>query len=243
MAPYSRMAHSKNKRQIMEFVHVVTSLLQREAVMEFVRLGVVYTHLIACCVAIGLVLTSDFAMIKQLLKGSDSIHLEQAPMETLKRTITLALQMLWFSGVLIVLLDMSAKGLEYLLNPKLQAKVLIVALLTVNGSLLHSVIMPALMRAGSLLQLEPGMRALSIFAGTVSAVSWFYAALLGVGRPLAWKYSLGELLYAYPMLIFAGFIAMSRLVKWARKRQAHPMPQQAPNARESGPALDESRGY
>lgn len=227
----------------MEFVHVVTSLLQREAVMEFVRLGVVYTHLIACCVAIGLVLTSDFAMIKQLLKGSDSIHLEQAPMETLKRTITLALQMLWFSGVLIVLLDMSVKGLEYLLNPKLQAKVLIVALLTVNGSLLHSVVMPALMRAGSLLQLEPGMRALSIFAGTVSAVSWFYAALLGVGRPLAWKYSLGELLYAYPMLIFAGFIAMSRLVKWARKRQVHPVPQQAPSARESGPALDESRGY
>lgn len=227
----------------MEFVHVVTSLLPQEAAMEFVSLGVIYAHLIACCVAIGLVLTSDFAMIKQLLQGSDTVHLEQANMDTLKRTITLALQVLWVSGAAIVLLDMSAKGLAYLLNPKLQAKVLIVALLTVNGTLLHSVVMPALIRAGSLLQLEPGMRALSVFAGTVSAVSWFYAAFLGVGRPLAWKFSLGELLYAYPMLIFAGFIAMSRLVKWARKRPVRPASAYAPTGRESSPVADESRGY
>ena len=65
----------------------------------------------------------------------------------------------------------------------MKAKVLIVALLTVNCTLLHSVGMPALIRAGSLLQLEPGMRALSVFAGTVSAVSWFYAAFLGVVKP------------------------------------------------------------
>ncbi|EJM77769.1 hypothetical protein PMI31_00620, partial [Pseudomonas sp. GM55] len=42
------------------------SFLSSPAV-EYVRLGVVYFHLIACCVAIGLVLTSDVAMVKQLL--------------------------------------------------------------------------------------------------------------------------------------------------------------------------------
>ena len=40
---------------------------------EYLRLGVVYFHLIACCVAIGLVLTSDIAMVKQLLKGDTSV--------------------------------------------------------------------------------------------------------------------------------------------------------------------------
>lgn len=190
--------------------------------MEFLRLGVVYAHLIACCVAIGLVLTSDFAMVKQLLEGSDSAHCKKEHLDTLKRTITLALQVLWVSGALIVMLDSYVKGASYFLNPKLQAKVLIVSLLTVNGALLHSVIMPALVKAGTLLKLELGMRTLAIFAGTVSGVSWFYAAMLGVGRPLAWKYSLGELMIAYPLLIVAGFIAVTLLVGWARKRRENP---------------------
>ena len=37
--------------------------------LEFSRMAIVYMHLIACCVAIGLVLTSDIAMVKQLLKA------------------------------------------------------------------------------------------------------------------------------------------------------------------------------
>jgi hypothetical protein len=32
--------------------------------------------------------------------------------------------------------------------------------------------------------------------------------MLGVGRPLAWKYSLSELLMAYPVLIALGFLTM-----------------------------------
>jgi hypothetical protein len=45
-----------------------------------------------------------------------------------------------------------------------------------------------------------------------------YAAMLGVGRPLAWKYSLTELLMAYPVLIVLGFAMMVALTEWARKR-------------------------
>lgn len=49
--------------------------------MELTRLAIVYIHLIACCVAIGLVLTSDIAMVRQLLQGdsaglSDHQHLD-----------------------------------------------------------------------------------------------------------------------------------------------------------------------
>ena len=36
---------------------------------EFTRMAVLYAHLIACCVAIGLVLTSDIAMVKQLMRA------------------------------------------------------------------------------------------------------------------------------------------------------------------------------
>ncbi len=202
----------------MEFFHLVTALLKQETNFELVRLAVLYMHLIACCVAVGLVLTSDLAMARQLLRGDDSAHCGSAHLESLQRTISLALLMLWLTGAAIILLDMSVKGWTYLLNPKLQAKVLIVSLLTLNGMLLHRAVMPALARTGSLLGLEPGMRALTLFAGTVSAVSWFYAALLGVGRPLAWKYSLAELMVAYPLLIVAGYGAMRLLVAMAHKR-------------------------
>jgi len=66
---------------------------------------------------------------------------------------------------------------------------------------LHSLALPALQTTGSLLKLPVSMRNLAIFSGALSGVSWFYAALLGVGRPLAWKYSLVELMAAYPLMI------------------------------------------
>ncbi|HKU25247.1 MAG TPA: hypothetical protein VJQ54_07220, partial [Candidatus Sulfotelmatobacter sp.] len=96
----------------------------------------------------------------------------------------------------------------------------IVVLLTFNGFLLHSAVLPALKKAGSLLKLSFSLRMLALFSGALSGVSWFYAAMLGVGRPLAWKYSLVELLAAYPVLIVGGFGAMVLLTAWAKRRDA-----------------------
>ncbi|WP_211462950.1 hypothetical protein [Collimonas silvisoli] len=186
--------------------------------MELFRLSIVYLHLIACCVAIGLVLTSDIAMVNQLIKGDTAEKQEAAHLNSLKKTVSLALVALWITGFAIVWLDVSAKGFTYFANPKMQAKLTIVALLTLNGFVLHSAVMPAMEKAGSLLQMAFNQRMLAIFAGAVSAVSWFYAAMLGVGRPLAWKYSLVQLLAAYPALIVAGFAAMVTLTVWSRYR-------------------------
>lgn len=187
--------------------------------MELFRLSIVYLHLIACCVAIGLVLTSDIAMVKQLIKGDTAEKQETEQLNSLKRTVTLALVALWVTGIAIVWLDVSVKGFAaYFSNPKMQAKLTIVALLTLNGFVLHSAVMPAMEKAGSLLQMAFNQRMLAIFAGAVSAVSWFYAAMLGVGRPLAWKYSIVQLLAAYPALIVTGFIAMVTLTVWSKYR-------------------------
>jgi len=110
--------------------------------------------------------------------------------------------------------------MEYFLNPKLQAKIGIVVLLTFNGFLLHSAVLPALKKAGSILKLSFNLRMLALFSGALSGVSWFYAAMLGVGRPLAWKYSLVELLAAYPVLIVGGFGMMVLLTVWAKNKNA-----------------------
>ncbi|MNT03707.1 hypothetical protein D3C72_1382540 [compost metagenome] len=157
-------------------------------------------------------------MVKQLLKGDASGHHDDAHMESLQKTVVLALVALWITGIGIVGIDYAGKGMEYFLNPKLQAKIGIVVLLTFNGFLLHSAVLPALKKAGSLLKLSFSLRMLALFSGALSGVSWFYAAMLGVGRPLAWKYSLVELLAAYPVLIVGGFGAMVLLTTWAKSR-------------------------
>lgn len=183
--------------------------------MEFTRLAVVYLHLIACCVAVGLVLTNDLSTVKLLAKGQP-IRYDRAHMSELQWSVSVALVALWITGIALVCIDAFDKGLEYFSNPKLQAKVAIVCLLTLNGFLLHGAVMPAMQKAGSLLHLSFSRHVLAVFAGSVSAISWFYAAMLGVGRPLNWNYTLPELLVAYPFLIVAGTLGMLVLTAWAQ---------------------------
>ncbi|QCY12293.1 MULTISPECIES: hypothetical protein [Pseudomonas] len=199
-------------------INTIMSLLENKECMEFVRLGVIYTHLVACCVAIGLVLTSDIAMVKDLSKGKVFTVHDNAHMESLQQTVIVALIALWVTGAAVVGIDYLDKGMDYFMNPKLQAKVIIVVLLTYNGILLHRLVLPALQKAGSLLNLGFSARMLALFCGSLSAVSWMYAAMLGVGRPLAWKYSLAELLMAYPVLIALGFLTMLALTERAKQQ-------------------------
>jgi uncharacterized membrane protein len=183
---------------------------------EFTRMAVIFLHLIACCVAIGLVLTSDIAMVKQLIKGDPNARMDSQHLADLQKTVSRALIALWVTGVAIVTLDASIKGWGYFANPKLQSKIAIVVLLTINGFALHKYVLPLLQKAGSLLRLSFSQRLMAIFAGAVSGVSWFYAAMLGVGRPLNFKYSLVEILAAYPVLIGGGFVSMALLTAWAQ---------------------------
>lgn len=187
---------------------------------EFTRMAVIYLHLIACCVAIGMVFTSDLDMVKKLLLADPNDSVNPQHLSELQKMVSRALLALWVTGVAIVSLDASIKGWEYFANPKLQSKITIVVLLTFNGMLLHRYVMPWMQKAGSLLRLSFSQRLLAIFAGAVSGVSWFYAAMLGVGRPLNWKYSLVEILAAYPVLIAGGFASMVMLTLWAQYKSS-----------------------
>jgi len=186
--------------------------------IEFTRMAVVYLHLIACCVAVGLVFMSDLAMVRQLLRADPADRLDARHLSELQTTVTRALLVLWVTGAAIIALDVSLKGLDYFGNPKLQSKIALVALLTLNGIALHRFVLPMLKKAGSMLKLSFSQRLWASFTGAVSAVTWFYAALLGVGRPLSWKYSLVEILAAYPVLVFGGFASMMLLTAWSRSR-------------------------
>ena len=174
-------------------------------------MGIVYLHLIACCVAVGLVFMSDMTMLKQYIGNAPTGEFDAGHMSALQKTVSRALLALWISGAAIIALDVSLKGWGYFANPKLQSKLMIVMLLTMNGYALHRYVLPLLKKSGSLFNLSFSQRSLALLTGTVSGVSWFYAAMLGIGRPLNWKYSLVEIVAAYPVLIAAGFIFMMLL--------------------------------
>ena len=183
---------------------------------EFTRMAVLYAHLIACCVAIGLVLTSDIAMVKQLMRADPNHQLDAEHLSQLQKTVSRALIALWITGAALMSLDAYFKGWNYFSNPKLQSKIVIVVLLTLNCFVLQKYVLPLLQKAGSLLKLSFSQRLLALFTGAVSGVSWFYAAMLGVGKPLNFKYLLLEILAAYPVLIASGFVSMLLLTAWAQ---------------------------
>ncbi len=195
--------------------------LSQELALDFSRMGLVFVHLIACCVAVGLVLKSDFALLKGMLASrgdADRAHLQD--MKDLQSTVSDALIVLWVTGIALVSFDAILKdgGWHYFANPKIQTKIVIVSLLTLNGIVLHNLVLPALERAGSVLKLSFSKGVLATFAGTVSGVSWLYAAMFGIGRPLSWKFSLDELMAPYPVLIAGGFMFMMALLTWGKLR-------------------------
>ncbi len=175
------------------------------ASVDFTRLALVYVHLLACCVALGSILIADVRMLVRLVKGIDEVYGEH--MITLQRTVCISLLILCFTGLYLVVNDsLKESALRTLSNPKLQAKLIVVTLLSLNGVLLHYVIMPMIAKAGSLLTLNPQQRMLAIGAGAISGVSWMYASFLGLARPLSWKFTLLELMAAYPILIVGSVV-------------------------------------
>lgn len=182
--------------------------------MEMLRLALLYVHLIACCAALGLILKSDAAMARQLLHNPASVRFQSDDLHELKTLVGGALMVLWMTGGALIGLDVSHDSLAVFGNPKLQAKIAVVLILSANGWLLHKLVLPACVQAGSLLQLPPARYFLAIATGAVSLISWLYAALLGAGHALSWKYSLLQLLAAYPLLI----VAVSCTLFWSLRR-------------------------
>lgn len=187
--------------------------------MELARMFVVYAHLIACCIAIGLVATSDVRMVKALFDPNHEHDEKHLP--NLQRVVLIALTLLWLTGLTIIGLDVSVKGWHYMDNPKLQAKILLVLMLTVNGVVLHNYVLPRLQEVKCcLFSLTPRWRHIAVFTGSISATSWFGAALLGIARPLNWKYSIVEILGVVPFLIVMGYVGMNLIIFLARMKRS-----------------------
>lgn len=171
------------------------------------KMLLVYGHLLATCIALGQVLQADHKLWSWRKEALDKVQREY--LEETQKIATLALLALWASGLLLVLQGYLDDGIAYLLNQKLWAKVTVVALLSLNGALLHRIGFPLLQKAPFVLLPGSARNRLALL-GALSMSGWLFAAFLGVAR--AWNHVLP---YLHLMGAFAVFSLLACAVALA----------------------------
>ena len=114
-----------------------------------------------------------------------------------------------------------------IMNQKLWAKLVIVAILTLNALLLHGIVLPRVVsRVGQpLFETSFGWLSLiSTLFGAVSAVSWTFAAYLGLARELNGHANLMPILGSYLIALLLTWVAAVILSHLLRHRGCKPHP-------------------
>lgn len=168
----------------------------------------VYLHLIAACSAIGVILISDLKLFAYFFNANPDrvrpdIHLEI-------KIIIGSLMLLWATGLLLVVQGIAVNP-EYLHNQKLQAKIILVVILTINAFALHLVSLPRIFNLD-----QHAEFAKTVLPASISNSIWFYAAFLGVARHWNYSESLAFVLSVWVMIWVLVFAAMYILIRMAK---------------------------
>lgn len=181
---------------------------------------IVYAHLLAACVAIGILLIQDLALAKS--KGNALSAPAVRELTKSAEVMFIALVVLWISGLALVLLGYLENPQQYLMNEKLWAKFTVVSLLTLNGIALHYFSFPRVISRRGLLGLPTFEQILVTLTGALSSVSWLFACYLGIARN--WNYTVD---YSFVMFIYSGllvcaFIVAGEVLRAMRKAEPEP---------------------
>lgn len=166
---------------------------------------IVYIHLIAACIAVGVIFIQDLSLAKTrghalpLNAINELIHAANV--------ISLSLKVLWISGLVLVLMGFLDNPQEYLQNEKLWAKFSVVSILTLNGIALHNFSFPRVVSSSGVVGLDFFEKNLVVLTGAVSTISWLFSCYLGVARP--WNHTVE---YGFVMSIYLSILGIACLV-------------------------------
>lgn len=166
-------------------------------------------HLLGLIMGLGGAVLLDFTVLTQgVLRPISRYTLHQT--NVLSRVVTLGLVLLWITGIVLIWLNYQLKP-EYITNPKLWAKIVIVVGLTLNGILIHHKVLPAVkQKVGE--RLFEGMRVKSIailtFVGAVSFTSWVFPMVLGKASELNYVTPMSYILTAYAGTLLVVWLAL-----------------------------------
>ncbi|MDQ6629477.1 MAG: hypothetical protein M3Z29_13700 [Pseudomonadota bacterium] len=139
----------------------------------------VFAHLLAASTALGAIVATDLRLLSKL--AADKVRIAP-PNRFVTRIVVVALGILCATGAAIVWHGLAERA-DYLDNPKLQAKIVLVGLLTLNAWLLHRVTFPRLARGRRVGRWTAVDWVVVAVPVAVSNVLWLFVSFLGIARP------------------------------------------------------------
>ncbi len=199
---------------------VSLNLMSERAVIYRLHTLLVLGHILALALGLGSALLADWIVLRKLVFGTVSKRAAQQLID-LSHAVGAGLVLIWITGALLVAgnaLDTPAS----IMNQKLWAKLAIVAAMTLNAALLHRIVMPMVERrvGHSLFEsVFDRLPMVSTLLGAVSAVSWMFAAYLGVARELNGQANLVPILVSYlSALLLTWVMAVALLYSMQQRR-------------------------
>jgi hypothetical protein len=178
---------------------------------------IVYAHLLAACIAVGILLIQDLALAKS--KGSTLSATAVKDLTKSAEIMFMALIVLWISGLTLVLLGYLDNPQQYLMNEKLWAKFTVVSVLTLNGIALHYFSFPRVTSRKGLLGLPTFEQILVTLTGALSSVSWLFACYLGIARPWNYTVDYSFIMFIYTGLLVGAFIVAGEVLRAMRRSE------------------------
>ena len=180
------------------------------------HLMLLFGHLLATSTALGAIVATDLRMLSKLSRGRVRIP---PPNPFVARLVMIALVLLYATGGAMLYLG-SRDQVDYL-TPKLQGKLLLVALLTFNALVLHRVTFPRLRLGRSLNQWDVRDWLMIVVPVALSNSLWMFCAFLGIARPWNHTMAIRDILeIAVGLYLFALIGVTLVLAAAARERPA-----------------------
>ena len=183
---------------------------------DFVELKTIFVifHLVGVVLGMGAALMTDIMFIKGA--KNKILNAEEISFISLgSRTVWVGLFLIIFSGV--TLFSLNPDG--YLNSSKFLTKMLVAAVLTINGAIFHFKHLPFLRaQVDKDLTISGEFRKKSIglfISGAVSSTSWFAALILGMLRKVPYEFKIIASVYFLILLgaILAAFLARRMFLK------------------------------
>jgi hypothetical protein len=168
--------------------------------------GVLFVHLIAFALTLSAVLHEDWRLLAT--RRIDAPRLLHAA-----RAVSIGLSALWASGLMLVAIDAATSAGPWLPSAKLQAKLLVVGVLTVNGWALHAWVFPRL--SDGAVRIDRSLWPAAAL-GAISSASWVTASFVGVARVVSPWLSLAGF-----MALYGAVVAVCVAMAWATLRAPH----------------------
>ena len=170
----------------------------------WIRTGLRVVHFCGLVLGVGAATLLDLIIARfVLMRGISYEHVYVVDFSS--KVVTIGLGLLWISGIGF-LIHYGVFDPAKLQNPKIWAKIAIVAVLSINGLLVHYFVLPRIRnQVGKRLLdgLSPFDCSLVLLAGTVSAISWYVPLILGAIPQFNYVVPAEVILASYATLVLA----------------------------------------